>query len=411
MPSDEHELLPLGTGFDVVRRGYDRGQVEEHLDRVEADLRILTADRDAAVAQAAELARALDHHRAHVEDLRAQVDRLSAPPDTMEGLSERLQRMLRLAQDETRSMREEAAGAAQRVRDDADAYARHVRESADEHARRTTADADEQARATLADADERGRRTVTQAEEQARATLDEARRQARDIHERAEAEAQEARHRYDGGLADNERRRRAMEEEHRSLMDGARAEAARLRQEAEQERDRLDAEDRASREQVEKDFTVAMSARRREAMRQLEADEQASRERSEKYVQDAAEEARRRLREADAEVAEMRRLRDRVGQQLSTLRAALGGLPAVDAFPDEEGDAAPDGRPTLSGAHPAPGTGPTLPSPPSGATAVTGPPAGNAGGNGGGNGRGSAQGESGDLGGASAPEQRRAASR
>ena len=32
MPSGERDLLPLGTGFDVVRRGYDRGQVEEHLD-------------------------------------------------------------------------------------------------------------------------------------------------------------------------------------------------------------------------------------------------------------------------------------------------------------------------------------------------------------------------------------------
>src|ERR671926_575784 len=137
MPSEERELLPLGTGFDVVRRGYDRGQVEEHLDRVEADLRILTADRDAAVGQASELARALDRTRAHVEELRSQIDRLAAPPDTMEGLSERLQRMLRLAQDEAREMREEAGQAAQRVREDADEYARRVRREADEHARRT----------------------------------------------------------------------------------------------------------------------------------------------------------------------------------------------------------------------------------------------------------------------------------
>src|ERR1700712_5802306 len=95
MPSGDRDLLPLGTGFDVVRRGYDRGQVEEPLDRVEADLRILTADRDAAVAQASELARALDRTRAHVEELRAQIDRLAAPRDSMEGLSQRLQRGLR----------------------------------------------------------------------------------------------------------------------------------------------------------------------------------------------------------------------------------------------------------------------------------------------------------------------------
>ncbi|TDQ65280.1 DivIVA domain-containing protein [Actinomycetospora succinea] len=361
MPSDEHELLPLGTGFDVVRRGYDRGQVEEHLDRVEADLRILTADRDAAVAQATELARALDHHRAHVEDLRAQVDRLSAPPDTMEGLSERLQRMLRLAQDETRSMRDEAADASRRIREEADEYARRTMNGADEHARKTAAEAEQRARQTLAETDE-----------QARAALEEARGEARAILERAEAEADQARHRYDDGLADNERRRHAMEEEHRNLMDAARAEAAHVRQEAEQERERLDTEGRATREQVENDFAVAMAARRREAMRQLEADEKASRERADKYVGDASEEARRRLREADAEVADMKRLRDRVGQQLNSLRAALGALPTVESFPDE---APGDGRPVL-------------PDPPTHANGTH---------------------ETGDLGGAAAPEQRSAA--
>jgi DivIVA domain-containing protein len=379
MPSDEHELLPLGTGFDVVRRGYDRGQVEEHLDRVEADLRILTADRDAAVAQATELARALDHHRAYVEDLRAQVDRLSAPPDTMEGLSERLQRMLRLAQDETRAMRDDAAEAARSVRADADEYARRKTGEADEHARTVVAGAEDRARRTVEQAEEQARATVQEAEEQARGTLDEARRQARELHERAEADAERARTRYDEGLADNDRRRRAMEDEHRVLMDGARAEAARLRTESEQERDRLDAEGRATREQVETDFSVAMAARRREAMRQLEADEQVSKERAEKYVQDAAEEARRRLREADAEVAEMRRLRDRVGGQLATLRAALGALPTVDAFPEEGGT---EQRPVL-------------PDPPASAARPSPTPHGDAG-----------NGHGGDLGGAQAPEQR-----
>ncbi|GLZ48005.1 hypothetical protein Acsp06_41900 [Actinomycetospora sp. NBRC 106375] len=368
MASDEHELLPLGTGFDVVRRGYDRGQVEEHLDRVEADLRILTADRDAAVSQATELARALDHHRAHVEDLRAQVDRLSAPPDTMEGLSERLQRMLRLAQDETRSMREEAGEAARRVREEADDYARRTANQADEHAR-----------AKIAEADDHARRTAEHGEEQARATVDEAHRQAREIHERAEAEAEEARTRYDEGLADNDRRRRAMEDEHRGVMDTARADVTRLRQDAEHERDRLDTEGRERRDQVENDFTVAMAARRREAMRQLEADEQASKERAEKYVKDASDEARRRLREADAEVAEMRRLRDRVGQQLATLRSALGALPTVDAFPDEDAPA-----------------GPVLPDPPAAGSRPSP------------NGESRTPDEDGDLGGASAPEQRSA---
>src|SRR6195952_1429428 len=327
MPSGERDLLPLGTGFDVVRRGYDRGQVEEHLDRVEADLRILTADRDAAVAQASELARALDRTGAHVEELRAQIDRLAAPPDSMEGLSERLQRMLRLAQDEAREMRSSAEQAARRTR-----------EEADERARRTVADADERAHRTLTEADEHARRTVAEADEQARATLDESRRQAREMHAAAEAEAAEVRTRYDAGVEDNDRRRGDMEDEHRTLMETARAEAARIRGEAETERRRLDEESRARRVQIEEDFEIAMASRRTESMRVLARSEADARSRAETQLRDAAQESSRRLREADTEVAETRRLRTRVTNQLATLRESLAELPGLDAFPDEASD-------------------------------------------------------------------------
>ena len=327
MPSGERDLLPLGTGFDVVRRGYDRGQVEEHLDRVEADLRILTADRDAAVAQASELARALDRTRAHVEELRAQIDRLAAPPDSMEGLSERLQRMLRLAQDEAREMRSSAEQAARRTR-----------EEADERARRTVADADEQAHRTVTEADEHARRTVAAADDQARATLDEAHRQAREMHEAAEAEAAEVRTRYDAGLQDNDRRRGEMEDEHRTLMETARAEAARIRDEAEAERRRLDEESRARRVQIEEDFEIAMASRRTESMRVLARSEADARERAQTQLRDAAAEAARRRREADDEVGEVRRLRARVSNQLAALRESLADLPGLDAFPEEAAD-------------------------------------------------------------------------
>ena len=126
-------------------------------------------------------------------------------------------------------------------------------------------------------------------------------------------------------------------------------------------------------------------------MRQLEADEQASRERAEQQVRDAAEEARRRVRAADDEVAELRRLRGRVSAQLATLRTALGALPGVDAFPDEDPTGA-DGRPSL----------PTLQGHTSG-TADAEPATS-------GNGTGTGTGADGGLtGGYPTPEQRRAA--
>src|SRR5215470_13402957 len=108
MGKEDRELVPLGSAFDVVRRGYNRSQVDEHLERVDADLKILVADRDAAVAKAAELSKQVDNQRVQIHSLQVELDRSNVPPTTIEGLSERLARMLRLAQDEAVDIRARA---------------------------------------------------------------------------------------------------------------------------------------------------------------------------------------------------------------------------------------------------------------------------------------------------------------
>ena len=60
---------PPPTGFEVVRRGYDQAQVEAHLRRLDADIRILSTDRDAALDQAEQLNRELDDSRARADRL------------------------------------------------------------------------------------------------------------------------------------------------------------------------------------------------------------------------------------------------------------------------------------------------------------------------------------------------------
>ena len=80
-----------GPGFDVVRRGYAREQVEEALDRAEADLRVVTEDRDALVRAEAEA-------QAGIRALRAEVARLATTPVSVDGVSARLQHLLRLVQ-------------------------------------------------------------------------------------------------------------------------------------------------------------------------------------------------------------------------------------------------------------------------------------------------------------------------
>ena len=62
----DHELLPLLGDeiphFDVVfPRGYDRRQVSDYVERAEAEIANLTAQRDAAVAANAEITNRYAH--------------------------------------------------------------------------------------------------------------------------------------------------------------------------------------------------------------------------------------------------------------------------------------------------------------------------------------------------------------
>ncbi|MGH3780440.1 MAG: chromosome segregation protein [Pseudonocardiaceae bacterium] len=117
----------MRSTFDIVRRGYDCAQVDYQLEQLRADLRIAVADRDAGVAQAAELGRTLEAARGEIDDLCAQVKRLAAPPTSVEGMSERVVRMLRTAQNEVAEINAKATAAAAATRTDAEREADELR--------------------------------------------------------------------------------------------------------------------------------------------------------------------------------------------------------------------------------------------------------------------------------------------
>src|SRR5690242_12614809 len=114
---------PSDAGFEVVRRGYDQGQVDAHLRRLDAEVSILVTDRDAALAQAVQLARELDEARVRAEKLRAQVRTLASPNQSPQNTSERIRTMLRLAEDEVADMLSRAETEANRRTQEADAHA------------------------------------------------------------------------------------------------------------------------------------------------------------------------------------------------------------------------------------------------------------------------------------------------
>jgi chromosome segregation ATPase len=156
--------------FDIVRRGYDCAQVDYQLEQLRADLQIAVADRDAGAAQAAGLARALEAARGEIDDLRAQLKRLAAPPTTVEGMSERVARMLRTAQNEAAEIIAKATTAATAIRTDvereADGLRARYEQMIGEAQRRRSAMEAENERA-IADARRRSEEIVTLAQQRA----------------------------------------------------------------------------------------------------------------------------------------------------------------------------------------------------------------------------------------------------
>ncbi|MEP9391759.1 hypothetical protein ABLE94_05780 [Gordonia sp. VNK1] len=203
--------------FAVVMRGYDREQVADRLRRIDADMRVLAADRDAATANARELAAHLADARDEIEMLRREVDKLSVPPTTVQGMSERLSRMLQLASDEASEMRADAGAEAAETVSVARQEAAETQQNAATEADRILADARAKAAKIVGDADTYSADTRNEADK---------------VLATATADAEQA-------ARDRAARAAAMESEHESTMSAARDEAQRIVAKAQAESEEL----------------------------------------------------------------------------------------------------------------------------------------------------------------------------
>ena len=97
---DRGRPLLVGTGFTVVRRGYDAGEVEAAFERAAADDAVLVADRD-------ELARTDVRNRQQIADFQQGLREVDAAPSAAR-TSRRLRHMLQLAQEEAAEVRAHA---------------------------------------------------------------------------------------------------------------------------------------------------------------------------------------------------------------------------------------------------------------------------------------------------------------
>jgi chromosome segregation ATPase len=275
------------TEFAVVRRGYDRAQVDEQIDMLSTQLRTAVAARESAVSEVDVLSRRLEasigdvqaarsdsaQRRSEADKLRAQVAELSTIPHTVDGMSERLQQMVRIAQDEVNDMRQRATSSAAHV---------------------------------LA---------LAQAE-------------ADELRERSEKE----RHEF-------ETERRSAQEALRSQLEESRTRLEQLRSESDGQRARLDAE--LADRRADKQFAAEMEERRSAMLAELAAQEAARREDAGRILESAAQQARAQLADAGAEsqrvraearqevagaqreLEELRALQHQVSEQLTAVRALL----------------------------------------------------------------------------------------
>lgn len=107
-------LLPLRREYTEAWRGFDRTEVRQYLDQLEAQVRRLIGDREAAATQIATLSRELESARAEVGKLRSRVDELLKPPERLEDLDERMQRTVQLAHARAEEVTQRAQVAAEK---------------------------------------------------------------------------------------------------------------------------------------------------------------------------------------------------------------------------------------------------------------------------------------------------------
>ncbi len=222
------DLVPLRADFDVVWRGYDRGQVRHYVEGVEAELRVLEVDRDAAEARADDLTRQLETARAEIRVLREHIDRISRTPIDPDALTARLRRMAELAHEEATEITERARAVAENHWATAERAATRVRERSE----RLVAELDARRR----EAEAEHRTLMREAGERVLATTREAERRRRELDERAAALREEVR--VDFELAMSARRAESMEALAAEEAE-ARARADRLVREAQEQARRI----------------------------------------------------------------------------------------------------------------------------------------------------------------------------
>ena len=112
-------------GFDYSRKGYDVNQVNDRITK-------LSAERDNAISRVGSLEKRIEE--LHLENQNVQAQLTETEP-SYAGLGARVEKILRLAEEEAKDLREEARRAADQHRELAEQAAGQVRADAEAYAK------------------------------------------------------------------------------------------------------------------------------------------------------------------------------------------------------------------------------------------------------------------------------------
>jgi chromosome segregation ATPase len=291
--SEDRELVPLKPGFDVVWHGFDRAQVKQYLEDLEEEIKLISADRNAALSQVADLTEQLRSAHTRLTELNKQVTELVELPKNPEDLDDRCRRMVQLAHHQASEITARAQAAATHSWSGAEEAAAKVRAGYE----KLLGELDEQRQESRAQHSKIVDQARTQVAEMTTAS----------VNRQRELDAQA------------EQRRRQIEDEFERTATGKRQALAK---EIEQQR----AEARADAERRIREATEDAERRVREAT-----------EKAERKTRETADDCTRRVTDATRHVQDLQSLRQRITEQLNSAQTLLRDAgPMLDPLADEQ---------------------------------------------------------------------------
>jgi septal ring factor EnvC (AmiA/AmiB activator) len=303
-----------------VWHGFDRAQVKQYLEDLEDEIKLISADRNAALSQVADLTEQLRASNTRITELNKQVSELVELPKNPDDLDDRCRRMVQLAHHQAAEITARAQAAATHSWSGAEEAAAKLRTGYET----LLAELDKQR--------QEGREHHSKIVDQARTQVAEMTTASANRQRELDTQA--------------EQHRRQIETEFERVMTSKRQSLAK---EIEQQR----AESRTDAEHRVRAATEDADRRIREAT-----------EKAERKQRETADECGRRVGDATRQVQELQTLRGRITDQLKSAHALLRDAgPLLDPLADEQPAPAPATAPlpAAGGARPAGVTVPAAP--------------------------------------------------